>query len=272
MEMSNSYNVDFMFKFQFPDTDSHMGLWAHQSVLLSMGTFMSIYILPGLINTTSSTHWYYLMEIQIPEFSLVAHCGMLRFIYTDQVPEQINLQEYVITPFPAMPHFLIDVMLLKSFPVQPMPWGDLLHLADKYQLDSLSIICQQQVVAGLTFQTAVLTLLEFGAKFPGLQVHVIKFCADQVLELYKLFCKPLVTEVEIMLVNSIVAVMLLQVADRTWMMEVCKADGLEIVCECGTYQHGGEGCLKHGIRNLIMGGTVHQGCLVVFMNIVSALS
>ncbi|KAF9333884.1 hypothetical protein BG006_003037 [Podila minutissima] len=244
-ELCNPLTVDFAFEFLAPTTGRYLGLWAHQSVLASSsGAFTSLFGLPNMPDTSPfCSRRFYEFRVRISDFSLVAHCALLRFLYTaeegGEVPDQIDLRDYVLTPIPVTPWMIDDVVDVILNPVYATPWRELLVLARRYHLDStLGVLCQDKIVVGLTFLDAVPTLLMFGVHYPGMKVRILDWCARTVLRVYSALRDLGVRSVDqpIML-WAIVAGMFEAVEDCEVVAEVCAE--ISLVMERVARQWGG---------------------------------
>lgn len=138
------------------------------------------------------------------------------------MPDQIDLRDYVLTPIPVTPWMIDDVVDVILNPVYATPWGQLLVLARRYHLDStLGVLCQDKIVAGLTFLDAVPTLLMFGAHYPGMKARILDWCARTVLRVYSALRSLGVTSVDQPMLWAIVAGMFEAVEDWEVVAEVC---------------------------------------------------
>ncbi|KAG0035417.1 hypothetical protein BGZ82_005285 [Podila clonocystis] len=195
-ELCNPSTVDFAFEFTVPSTHGRLGLWAHQSVLVSTpGAFTSLFGLPNIPDTASTClRRFYESRVLVPEFSLVAHCALLHFLYTaeeEEMPDQIDLRDFVITPIPVLPWMVDDIVDMVLEPVYATPWTELLVLARRYHLDNtLGVLCQDKIVASLTFLDAVPTLLVHGGDYPEMKARILNWCGRTVLRVYNALSDP----------------------------------------------------------------------------------
>ncbi|KAG0009322.1 hypothetical protein BGZ81_003494 [Podila clonocystis] len=195
-ELCNPSTVDFAFEFTVPSTHSRIGLWAHQSVLVSTsGAFTSLFGLPNIPDTSSTClRCYYESRVLVPEFSLVAHCSLLHFLYIaeeEEMPDQIDLRNYVLTPIPVLPWMVDDLVDVIHEPMYATPWTELLVLSRRYHLDNtLGVLCQDKIVASLTFLDAVPTLLVHGGDYPEMKARILNWCARTVMRVYNALSEP----------------------------------------------------------------------------------
>ncbi|KAG0336008.1 hypothetical protein BG000_007025, partial [Podila horticola] len=228
-ELCNPNTVDFAFEFVVPSTNNHVGLWAHQSVLMSSpGAFTSLFGLPNKPDTSSTClRRFYESRVFIPEFSLVAHCALLHFLYAaeeeaEEVPDQIDLRNFVLTPIPVIPCMVDDVVDMILWPVHVTPWRELLLLARRYHLDdTLGVQCQDKIVANLTFLDAVPTLLVLGGSYPGMKTRILDWCARTVLRVYNALRDPAVREVDRPMLQAVIAGMFERVEGWQGVAEAC---------------------------------------------------
>ncbi|KAF9287130.1 hypothetical protein BGZ74_001160, partial [Mortierella antarctica] len=122
-----------------PSSEGRVGLWAHQSVLMQTVSIAFLYRLPNSADNSPSLRQYFETSARVPEFSVVAHCALLHFLYRGQVPDQVNMFGFIITPLPVWQcpwnSAMVEVM---TNPVQPTPWIDVMHLAERYNLMALA--------------------------------------------------------------------------------------------------------------------------------------
>jgi hypothetical protein len=94
------------------------------------------------------------------------------------------------------------------------PWYDLLHLADRYQFDTLSVICQTRIAQRLN---TVSSLMALENKFPGLSVQALTFCARCVVVIYTTLRDAKAMEMADLWMRAIVERLFEQVEDRSAM-------------------------------------------------------
>lgn len=102
-------------------------------------------------------------------------------------------------------------------PVLTTPWYDLLHLADRRQFDTLSVICQTRIAQCLNFMNAVPSLMALENKFPGLSVQALTFCARCVVVMYTTPRDAKAMEMADLWMRAIVERLFEQVEDRSAM-------------------------------------------------------
>lgn len=98
--MREAFTADFEFEFTDPVSKNCVVLWAHQSVLMLTGAFKTMYDLPRSLDL-SFAGVYMFTTARVTEFSLIAHCALLHFMYTGKVPGKIDLREFIILPIPV---------------------------------------------------------------------------------------------------------------------------------------------------------------------------
>ncbi|KAG0336006.1 hypothetical protein BG000_007023 [Podila horticola] len=107
--MKNCETLDYMFVFKHPGTHQLVGLWAHQDRLAYTGRLASLFRipLPRDPNSGSGGRVYNVGAAQIngPATascarvvrSIVTHCALLRYVYTNEVKLEVDLREFHIT-------------------------------------------------------------------------------------------------------------------------------------------------------------------------------
>ncbi|KAI9236337.1 MAG: hypothetical protein BYD32DRAFT_462612 [Podila humilis] len=117
--------LDFAFVFKHPGSGHMVALWRHQSVL----------------NKTSDRFH----SDRVPEYSLVAYCTMVRYIYTGKVHLHIDMREFLISDLPSQSpvrsQYLEDSGVifkeLRTAPLREACRKEVFKLAGRYRLKAL---------------------------------------------------------------------------------------------------------------------------------------
>ncbi|KAF9379642.1 hypothetical protein CPB97_008856 [Podila verticillata] len=128
------HSVDFAFvlthskKDQRSNNDRMVAFWAHQDMLaLSSEKFQELHGVTQVVNTSLTDPALFLLAMDlIPEYSLVAYCVILRFIYTGVLECTVDLREFILTPMlipDADPPFCIEDDLLEEVTMLAEQYG-----------------------------------------------------------------------------------------------------------------------------------------------------
>ncbi|KAG0336005.1 hypothetical protein BG000_007022 [Podila horticola] len=142
------------FAFVFKGTGNRLiALWTYQSQLAAAGTFKTLYRLPNVPDAESSPSSTKRARhskdvcIQVPEFSLVAHCALIRYLETGDLERQINLRRFIMSSVqndsPDQPKQCGGDIVneLRQDPWKLVSWRQVYQLALRYGLVELQQLC-----------------------------------------------------------------------------------------------------------------------------------
>ncbi|KAF9205071.1 hypothetical protein BGZ59_000692 [Podila verticillata] len=147
-DLKDRQGVDFAFISKEQDAKLHLAVWAHQSALAVAGRLETMFRIPKAIDRgehSAGRHkpFYH----QVPYNSLVTHCILLRYLYTGDLTNQVDLRSFHITyaglvgqehlrePTKA---FLAKLLLE---PMRTARWEDIWPLAARYEMHDLVEKC-----------------------------------------------------------------------------------------------------------------------------------
>ncbi|KAF9292904.1 hypothetical protein BGZ74_000120 [Mortierella antarctica] len=142
------------FAFVFKGTGNRLiALWTRESQLAATGKFKTMFHLPNVPNAESSSSSTKRARISqnactmVPEFSLVAHCALIRYLETGDLERQISLRHFFLTVYqddsPDQPkQWGGDIVEeLRKDPLRLVSWRQVYHLALRYGLVELQKLC-----------------------------------------------------------------------------------------------------------------------------------
>ncbi|KAF9381449.1 hypothetical protein CPB97_007750 [Podila verticillata] len=142
--MRDVTTLDFAFVFKHPESGHMVALWTHQSVLnKTSDRFKQLHHFPK--PDGSRTAWLYSFHSdQVPEYSLVAYCTMVRYIYTGKVHLHNDMREFLISDLPIQspvqsqyPEDSGVVKELRAAPLREACRKEVFKLAGRYGLEAL---------------------------------------------------------------------------------------------------------------------------------------
>lgn len=135
---------DFAFVFQYVRGTDLLGVWAHQSILATVGNFKTFYRFPdGTAGSPPRRLRTFTAEPSFPE-----HCALIHYLYTGEILTEVNVRQFVVT---AMPIESPDMPQEKSYVMGDLAFSPfwnisyvVLHkLAVRYKLEKLQARCAE---------------------------------------------------------------------------------------------------------------------------------
>lgn len=147
-DLKDRQGVDFAFISKDKDAKLHLAVWAHQSALAVAGRLETMFRIPKAIDRgDGSTGRHKPFYHQAPYNSLVTHCILLRYLYTGDLSNQVDLRNFHITyaGLVGQEHLreptkaYLAKLLLE--PIRTARWEDIWPLAARYEMHDLVEKC-----------------------------------------------------------------------------------------------------------------------------------
>lgn len=216
--MKDIKTMDMALTFGINGGTRNVALWAHRAALNSQ---------PGLaklINKLKNVEGFYrgsaavsgIQSYHVTEYSLEAYCCLVRFLYTNKIEVQVNLEDFAIGCPPNKPFSNAckerpnveglfsplsstnadadsDVERVMS---QSLKWtmtqpymrtttvGELFQLADCYQVQDLRAYCRARIIGSMDLSNALEILFDFAYRFEDLKDVVLNYVSENLDRIY----------------------------------------------------------------------------------------
>ncbi|KAG0339855.1 hypothetical protein BG000_001198 [Podila horticola] len=191
--------MNMAFTFGLNGSARNVALWAHQSILSQQPSIAALIKKLKDVEAFSgvkSTH--------VTEYSLEAYCAVVRYLYTNEIQLEVDLDDFAIGCPPNKPlsgscknrptiDGLFDSQGSSSTNIESgeaakprlvAEWSDLFQIADCYEVTKLREHCLEKIVETLDTSTALDVLFGFAYRYPDLKVIVLQYVADNMSSLY----------------------------------------------------------------------------------------
>ncbi|KAF9302081.1 hypothetical protein BGZ74_005888 [Mortierella antarctica] len=165
-DMKNPKTLDFAFQFKNSDTNILVVLWVHQDRLSYTGNFAEVFQIPrphevsqgpgkrtckfviARYNMAGTASYSCVVR------SIIAHCVLIKYIYTDELRYEVDLREFCIsagdarTPVQRMNAVLSDHAFLAELLANPIRFAsknDIIQAATNYTMWELVQKCKEQL-------------------------------------------------------------------------------------------------------------------------------
>lgn len=152
--MKDLNTVDYRFNFNqgtgatLKTFEKVVAVWAHQDVLKNHGRFRANDGIATHMDTTKGDRQYKIQTMLDNKYTLLATCVVLRYIYTGELTDRVDLREHVITPgktnSPQHVGHQIDPLVISVLAnaVQTANWNQVIEIAESWRMEELAQICR----------------------------------------------------------------------------------------------------------------------------------
>ncbi|KAG0319787.1 hypothetical protein BG000_003783 [Podila horticola] len=175
--------MNMAFTFGLNGSARNVALWAHQSVLSRVPSLFSLLSklkdvqgdpsAPEAVSGVKTTH--------VTEYSLDAYCAFFRYLYTNEIHLEVDLDAFAIGRPPNKPFSpsckerpevdgLFTPMTLRT-----TTWQELFSVADCYGVEDLRKYCFGKIVNSITDQNVLEVYFKFAYKYEDMKAIVLEY-------------------------------------------------------------------------------------------------
>ncbi|KAG0087885.1 hypothetical protein BGZ92_006874 [Podila epicladia] len=198
--------MNMAFTFGLNGSARNIALWAHQSVLSRQSSIASLIEKLKDVETdpSSPTTLSGVKTTHVNEYPLEAYCALVRYLYTNEIKLEIDLEDFAIGCPPNKPlsascknRPTIDGLFTTGESSSPKAdsgeisksglvakWSDLFQIADCYRVAGLREYSLEKIVETMDNSTALDVLYSFAYRYTDLKKIVLHYVADNMSGLY----------------------------------------------------------------------------------------
>ncbi|KAF9302078.1 hypothetical protein BGZ74_005885 [Mortierella antarctica] len=184
--------MNMAFTFGLNGSARNVALWAHQSVLSLEPSLFSLFnklknvdgdpSAPEAVSGVKTTH--------VTEYSLDAYCALFRYLYTNEIQLEVDLNDFAIGRPPNKPFSPsckkrpeVDGLFTPTT-LRTTTWQELFSVADCYGVVDLRMYCFGKIVNSLTDQNVLDVYFELAYKYEDMKVIVLEYVFDSMDKLF----------------------------------------------------------------------------------------
>ncbi|KAG0029296.1 hypothetical protein BGZ82_008039 [Podila clonocystis] len=184
--------MNMAFTFGLNGSARNVALWAHQSILSLEPRLCSLLIkldnvesdpsAPEAISGIKTTY--------VREYSLDAYCALFRYLYTNEIQLEVDLNDFAIGRPPnrsfspsCKKRPEVDGLFSPTI-TRTTTWQELFSVADCYGIEDLRMYCFGQIVNSITDRNALEVYFEFAYKYEDMKAIVLEYVFDSMDKLF----------------------------------------------------------------------------------------